>query len=352
MRMHVGSARGLTGRLGSLLLGLVVVLACAPAVAPPPANSAGAQPRQAAAGAEPARGDSPASAPAPPRTVKFAVPGRGVAYLPLVVAQQEGILAKHGLEADIRPLRQDAANAALASGDVDYLTSTFSGVAGNLSGLPLVVVMVMTGRPHHAIMSREPLQSVQELRGKSLVTDVRGGMLDVMARMALQQAGVHPDTEVSFLYAGTPESRLGMLVANRVDAGTMDVVSAIKAREQGYHEVVDLGKVVTLPNNGLVTTRERIKERPDEIRTLARAILEGTAFLRANRERAVTTIAEWSDVDETLAGELYDLARDSFTLDGRISDSAMKTTIEAQAGYQPGTAIDLQRFVNFSLLPN
>ncbi len=39
-------------------------------------------------------------------------------------------------------------------------------------------------------------------------------------------------------------------------------------------------------------------------------------------------------------------------LDCRISDSAMTTAIEAQAGYQPGTAIDLQRFVNFSLLPN
>ncbi len=114
MRMHFGSARGLAGRMGSLLLGLVVALACAPAVAPPPANSAGAQPRQPAAAAE------------PPRTVKFAVPGRGVAYLPLVVAQKEGILAKHGLDADIRPLRQDLANAALASGDVDYLTSTLA----------------------------------------------------------------------------------------------------------------------------------------------------------------------------------------------------------------------------------
>jgi ABC-type nitrate/sulfonate/bicarbonate transport system substrate-binding protein len=283
--------------------------------------------------------------------VTIAVPGRGVAYLPLVVAEKQGILARYGLTADIRPLRQDAANAALASGDVDYLTSTFGGVAGNSSGLTQIVVMVMTGRPQHAIMSREPLRSVQELRGKSLVTDVRGGILDVMARLALEQAGVQPD-DVGFLYAGTPESRLGLLLANQVDAGTMDLVSTIKAREQGYHQVVDLGKVVSLPLNGLVTTPERIKERPDEIRRLARAVLEGTTFLLANRATAVAIIAEWSDVDAALAGELYDLARDSYTRDGRIDDAAMTVAIEAQIGYQPGTPIDLQRFVDWSLLPS
>jgi ABC-type nitrate/sulfonate/bicarbonate transport system substrate-binding protein len=274
-----------------------------------------------------------------------------VAYLPLVVAEKQGILARYGLSADIHPMRQDAANAALASGDVDYLTSTFGGVAGNSSGLTQIVVMVMTGRPQHAIMSREPLRSVQDLRGKSLVTDVRGGILDVMARLALEQAGVSPD-DVGFLYAGTPESRLGLLLANQVDAGTMDLVSTIKAREQGYHQVVDLGKVIILPLNGLVTTPERIKERPDEIRALARAVLEGTTYLRANRATAVAIIAEWSDVDEALAGELYDLARESYTLDGRIDDAAMKVAIESQAGYQPGTSIDLQRFVDWSFLPS
>ena len=88
------------------------------------------------------------------------------------------------------------------------------------------------------------------------------------------------------------------------------------------------------------------------IRRLARAVLEGTTFLRDNRATAVAIIAEWSDVDAALAGELYDLARDSYTLNGRIDDAAMKTAIEAQIGYQPGAPIDLQRFVDWSLLPS
>ncbi len=338
----------------AVALGLALLLACGPAATQPEARPAPAQAQPAAgaaAAAPPARpAETQPATPAALHTVRIAVPGRGVAYLPLVVAEKHGILANYGLDADIRPLRQDAANAALAGGDVDYLTSTFGGVAGNSSGLAQIVVMVMTGRPQHAIMAREPLQSVQELRGKSLVADVRGGILDVMARLALQQADVSPD-EVSFVYAGTPESRLGLLLANQVDAGTMDLVSTIKAREQGYHEVLDLGKVISLPLNGLVTTPERIKEHPDEIRALTRAILEGTTYLRAHRDTAVQDIVDWSDVDAALAGELYDLARDSFTLDGRISDAAMKTTIEAQVGYEPGTPIDLQRFVDWSLLP-
>jgi ABC-type nitrate/sulfonate/bicarbonate transport system substrate-binding protein len=340
-------------RLAVWCLGVGLLLACRPAETPPASAPAAAADLGAASPSSPtaAAGQPAGSAPSTIKTVKLAVPGRGVASLPLVVAQKEGILARYGLGADIQPLRQDAAMAALASGDVDYLTSTFGGAAGNSSGLPEIVVMVMTGRPQHTIMSRVPMGSVQDLRGKALVVDVPGGILDFMARQALLQADVPPD-DVSFLYAGTPEARLGLLLANQVDAGTMDLVSTIKAREQGYSEVVDLGKVISLPLNGLVTTPQRIKEQPDEIRSLARAILEGTTFLRANRAATIQTIAEWSDVDEALAAALYDLARDSYTLDGRVSDEVMKTTIEAQIGYQPGSPIDLERFVDWSLLPS
>ena len=113
--------------------------------------------------------------------------------------------------------------------------------------------------------------------------------------------------EVGGSITGVTSHGLG---AYRRVRGPADTNLQTVLREQGYYQVVDLGKVITLPLNGLVTTPERIKERPDEIRALARAVLEGTTYLRANRATAVAIIAEWSDVDEALAGELYDLARE------------------------------------------
>jgi ABC-type nitrate/sulfonate/bicarbonate transport system substrate-binding protein len=284
------------------------------------------------------------------QTVKIAVPGRGVAYLPLVVAQQRGFLEQRGFIADIRPLREDVAIAALASDEVDAITSTWAGIKAAINGIPAKVVMVMTGRPQHTIMSVRPLGSLAELRGRSLVADVRGGILDTMARLALQQAGVDP-ADVSFLYAGTPDARLGMLLQHLVDAGTMDLVSTVKARELGYHEVVDLGKVIQLPLNGLVVTDATRKERAQQIRELIAGILDGTRFLRENRATTIKIISDWSEVDEGMATALYDLAVNSYTLNGRIDDDVLRRTVEAQSGYQPDTLNDLSQFVDFSLLP-
>jgi len=114
-------SRRLIGLLSAWSLALALGLACSPTAAQPAARAEPAPAQQPARAAEPAPAARPADAipTAPLHTLTIAVPGRGVAYLPLVVAEKQGILARYGLTADIRPLRQDAANAALASGDVD-----------------------------------------------------------------------------------------------------------------------------------------------------------------------------------------------------------------------------------------
>src|SRR5438046_2477262 len=100
--------------IGRCWIGLLVV-ACLAACAPPAPNSPTSGAAPAAAG--------PRAAPSEPRLIRFGLPSLALSYMPMYIADEQGIFAEHGLRAEFMLMDSTIAPAAMDRGESDYAGS-------------------------------------------------------------------------------------------------------------------------------------------------------------------------------------------------------------------------------------
>src|SRR5919199_1366890 len=101
--------------------------------------------------------------------VRISYPNVSIANLALFAAQQWKIFEQNGIDVESIQMRSQAANAALASGDIHYVAGVGpNSVAATLRGLPSKAVWFASERLVYAIVARPEFKSIKELRGKRI----------------------------------------------------------------------------------------------------------------------------------------------------------------------------------------
>src|SRR3990170_4751871 len=112
--------------------------------------------------------------------ISIGVPGLGVAYFPLIAALYKGFMGDEGLEPTFIVMRSGVITSALMSGDLDYTSSGSAVFNAGLQGLSIKALMVLTGKPQHALVVKKPeIKTVKDMAGRSLA--VTTGNLELMA---------------------------------------------------------------------------------------------------------------------------------------------------------------------------
>ena len=116
--------------------------------------------------------------------VRISYPSTSIANLALFAAQQWRIFEQNGLEVESIQMRSQAANAALASGDVHYVAGVGpNSVAATLRGLPSKAVWFASEQLIYSIVARPEFKSLKELRGKRIAVTGLGGTSEVLLRI-------------------------------------------------------------------------------------------------------------------------------------------------------------------------
>src|SRR5581483_848774 len=137
----------------AVVLVALALVACAPSPSPP-----AAQPAQGAASIPTAStpANSPAaSAPAPteaPLDVTVAIPAQSLSTFPIVLGQEAGIYARHGINLSMVTMASNAAIAGLIGGSVDYATPAGSIMRAINQGAPLRVVAAVSDKSNHILV--------------------------------------------------------------------------------------------------------------------------------------------------------------------------------------------------------
>jgi NitT/TauT family transport system substrate-binding protein len=125
--------------------------------------------------------------------VRISYPSTSIANLALFAAQQWRIFEQNGLDVESIQMRSQAANAALASGDIHYVAGVGpNSVAATLRGLPSKAVWFASEQLVYAIVARPEFKSLKELRGKRIAVTGLGGTSEVVLRIGLEAAGENP----------------------------------------------------------------------------------------------------------------------------------------------------------------
>ena len=102
----------------------------------------------------------------------------------------------------------------------------------------------------------------------------------------------------------------------------------LKAEAQGFRLLVFSGDFMEDSLLGVLGTSERrIKERPDQVQKMVRAIVKSLLFIRQQPEQVTTFAQRFWKLDRKQADKSYELIVKTMSRDGSATDAAMQAAI-------------------------
>jgi NitT/TauT family transport system substrate-binding protein len=283
--------------------------------------------------------------------VRISYSSRSYTFLPAYVAQTNGFFRDENLDVELIQMRPGTSSAALYNGDV-FATLTFgSTISAIVSGFPLKVVAVLTVKPIHYLVARPEFQTVQDLKGKRLGVSQLLGTDEFAAHAVLDALGLNP-REVKSIALGDEGIRREALRKGMVDASAVAPPGPVQLAREGFR-ILGGPKDVKIgsPSAGLTVTEKNLKERPDLVRKLSRALLRGLRLIHDNGDATKKIMTKWLNLSPQVAADSYQLILASFSLDGEADEMTLKSAIEARRkSSKVEKEIPLEQVVDFRLI--
>jgi NitT/TauT family transport system substrate-binding protein len=253
----------------------------------------------------------------------------GSTGLPFVIAEEKGFFKSEGLNAVSVVMQNQVVVNGVVARQVDY-GGTFSNFVGAaLSGLPVRIVMaVMDGSDHYLVTSPN-IKRVEDLRGKKFGISSFGGTPHSEAVMILRKYGMNPEKDVTFLQIGGSSSRYAALDSGSIDAAMLVPPFNKLAAKRGFNEILSFNEIMSIPLGGLTVHTQRIKEKPDEIVKMIKAMLKGVDYIRNNQAEILSMMAsKWGIKEADVREGIYRDIAGIYTRNGVASDETMKNVIQ------------------------
>jgi NitT/TauT family transport system substrate-binding protein len=273
-----------------------------------------------------------AQAQTPLKKLRLGIAATSVGFLPIYAAHQRGFYRDEGLDLEIILMSLAAANNAFFKGEIEYSAGLTGLALAAARNYPAKILIFTVAKPLQSFVSRREIKEPRELKGKKVAGSSPGGSATILAYQALKHFGLDPGKDVQVLpMGGSGAGRLAVLEQGVVDAALLSVPENILALNKGYNELIFLGDVVSLPQNGFGTSVTRIQQQPDEVYRMVRATLRGLQFVtdEANREQARDVMMkQWRVSDQKLATEMLGYLKRGLAKDAVISPQAVQYFID------------------------
>jgi len=216
-------------------------------------------------------------------------------------AKEMGFYAKHGLDVDLVLLvGAPLAVTALVSGETPIVHAGASAVVtSNLQGSGAVLVAGGANRFPYVLFVTDEIKRVEDLRGKKFGVSRIGSADNAAAITVLNRFGIK-ETDVTYVQAGSIPSRLAAMQTNALQATLLQAPETLKAKEIGMRALLDFTKLdVEWQQNGVATTRDYIKKKPDTVRRFIRAYVEGSHYNLTNPKGAQKILQKYLAIKDT-----------------------------------------------------
>ena len=211
--------------------------------------------------------------------------------LSLWVAQEQGIFAKHGVEAQLVLIRGGSTLvASLLTGEIQMaFTSGVSVLGVAAQGVDVMMLTSISNRVSWKLIASPQIKRAQDLRGKRFGVQSIVGSTWMYAMLGLEQLGLEPKRDnITFLPIGDPVVIAQALEAGRIDAAVLDPTLSRRLTAKGFSQLVDLAKTnATFPGLGLGVTRSYLEEQPATIEKVVTALTESLVFVQRPTNKSV-----------------------------------------------------------------
>ncbi|MGH7886616.1 MAG: ABC transporter substrate-binding protein [Candidatus Binatia bacterium] len=286
--------------------------------------------------------------------VRLAQPVIAVMYAPLYFGAKQGIFTSEGLELEFMTMRTDLAIAALGAGEVDYIAHGGAALRAAAQGFPLKLVFALDHKTPFWLAARAEIKTVAQLKGKKIGISFPADTPHIILKRFLRQQGIDPDREVTYVGGQFSPIALQSLLGGAIDAAVLAPPFNVLAHEKGLNLLTYLGQSVRdmTVSNGIVTSDQKIKSRPDEVKRMVRASLKALYAYRQDKLAALAFLASHFEISAKVAAKVYPNALDILTPDGQISEDKLRQILDMMqdTGQKESTLIQPAALLDFSFL--
>lgn len=282
--------------------------------------------------------------------IRISYPNVSICCLALFAAKQWKIFEQNGLDVEIIQMRSQAANSALASGDLHYVAGVGpNSVAATLRGLPSKAVWFASESLIYTVLARPEFKSLKELHGKRIGLTGLGGTSDVALRIALEAVGENPKNFV-LISLGAPQLLSG-LESGTIEAAQLNSPLNYRAKKEGFRPLLEIGDYVQMPLGGLTASNVAIQNRTSELKRVILSLQTAKKTLLQSKEKAVDLIMRTIKVDREVAQEMFADNRRSAAGNGVPSREGMEQIIKSlqMLGQFTGKKISLDEIADTRL---
>ena len=275
--------------------------------------------------------------------------GPTVTFLPAEVARQRGFLREQNLDIKLLLTRSEVDRAALVSGSVDYTLRAGSSFVSAARGLPVRIVFLGTMKPFWGLVVRPETKSVSELKGKSMGVPGLLGSQHVSAKFILKHYGLDPDKDVVYRVVETG-TRIPAMLSGSIDSSMMDYGEAFRAKKAGLKLLVNAADLHGLLAGGLAANLKKLKEQPDQVRRMLKAMSQALRYMQENPEGTQQVMMNWLKLDREMAADIYQMAKDNYTKNGIVDEPTLNSLVTAMLAEAGIKNVNVSQLVDFSLL--
>jgi NitT/TauT family transport system substrate-binding protein len=253
----------------------------------------------------------------------------GTTGLPFVIAEEKGFFKAEGINGVIVVMQNQVVVNGVVTRNVDY-GGTFSNFIGAaLSGLPVRIVMAVMDGSDHYLVTGPNIKRVEDLKGKKFGISSFGGTPHSEAIMILKKYGMNPEKDVIFLQIGGSSSRYAALDSGSIDAAMLVPPFNKLAKKRGFNEILSFNDVMNIPIGGLAVNTQKIKEKPDEIVRMIKAILKSVDYIRTHKSEILTIMdTKWGIKEADIRDGIYRDIIGIYSRTGIATDDTMKNVVQ------------------------
>jgi NitT/TauT family transport system substrate-binding protein len=277
-------------------------------------------------------------------------------FAPLWFAHDQGLFAKHGVDAKIAYIQGNRVMlSALTAGEIQAYQGGAEGLIRLVSGGGdgIFIASQYNSVNHYMLITDSSITRIEDLRGKRLALDPTSPTYGYMLKV-LEKVGIRKD-EVQFVQFGTagqPE-RAAAVLRKQATATILTAPNTYAAEKQGlrsFSAIRDLGIRQLITVSGI--TRKFLRERRDSAEAFLRGYVEGLHGVRTQKEATIKIIAKYTrQRDAEILNKFYDEMAADLPRIPYVDEVSARATIDAmQAQGPPLPKVDVKGIFDNSLL--
>jgi NitT/TauT family transport system substrate-binding protein len=262
-------------------------------------------------------------------------PGFAFAYVPLDVAQAQGILKREGIDVETIVFEGAAKmDLGMISGSVDITLggpTEFAPMAKGMQAKGVAVIAAPVRELAILVPYDSPLKSIKELKGKAVGIATVGSITQWAALELARSQGWKPEDINLISISSSANAATVAMKQHQVDADVGNLMTGVVLEKQKVARVLALASdyASDFIMHEMSASDALIQSNPDLVRRFVKAWFEAAAFMRDHKAESVAAAMAVTGLSAEDESQEYDYLMPEITASGKHDPAMMQRVADS-----------------------